>query len=90
MDIDYFHEQIIALAARADEYDLTADGHCSIDSDKRVVSDLRDAIAAVKEDPYNYTDKITTIFGEGYIMQRGIANCRYSDPATVLDKPVEK
>lgn len=90
MDIDYFHEQIIALAARADEYDLTADGHCSIDSDKRVVSDLRDAIAAVKEDPYAYTDKITTIFGEGYIMQRGIANCRYSDPATVLDKPAEE
>ena len=87
LDVYYFYEQIKALAARQDEYDLTGDGHGSIDSDKRVVSDLRDAIAAVMQDPYAYTEKIETVFGPGYIMQRGIANCRYSDPATVLQLP---
>ena len=87
MDVYYFYEQIKALADRADEYDLTGDGHGSIDTDKRVVSDLRDAIAAVMEDPYAYTSTIETVFGPGYIMQRGIANCRYSDPATVLELP---
>ena len=35
----------------------------------------------------SYTDKIETVFGVGYIMQKGIANCRYSDPATVLELP---
>ena len=87
MDVYYLYDQIKALAERADEYDLTGDGHCCIDSDKRVVTDLRDALAAVMEDPFAYTEKIETLFGTGYIMQRGIANCRYSDPATVLDKP---
>jgi len=87
LNIYYFYDQIKALAERLDEFDLTADGHGSIDSDKRVVSDLRDAIAAVMEDPYSYTDKIETVFGVGYIMQKGIANCRYSDPATVLELP---
>lgn len=86
MDIRYLYEQLKALAARSDEYDFTGDGHGSIDSDKRVVSDLRDAIEAAIADPYGYTEKIETVFGPGYIMQRGIANCRYSDPATVLDE----
>ena len=42
MDIRYLYEQLKALAARSDEYDFTGDGHGSIDSDKRVVSDLRE------------------------------------------------
>jgi len=86
-DVYYLFEQLKQLAARADEYDFVCDGHGSMDSDKRVVSDLCDAIAAVMEDPYGYTAPITTIFGDAYIMQRGIANCRYGDPATVLETP---
>jgi len=92
LDVNYLYEQLKGLAERSDEYDLTADGHGSIDSDKRVVSDLVEALEAVMADPFAYTQKVDGWFGTSYIMQRGIANCRYSDPATVLELPqkVEK
>jgi len=87
LDVYYLYDQLKLLADRDDEYDFVGAGHGAMDSDKRVVSDLRDAIAAVMEDPYAYTRPVTTIFGDAFIMQRGIANCRYADPATVLEVP---
>ena len=88
MDVYYFYDQIKALAERSDEYDFCGDGHGSCDSDKRTISDLRDALEAVMKDPYAYTEKLEgNWYGTAYIMQRGIVNCRYNDPATVLEVP---
>ena len=85
MDIHYYAEQLNALAERIDEYDVCRDGHGSIDSPSRVIPDLRDAIYATIEDPHAYTQEIKGWFGTSYIMTRGIANCRYNDPDTVVD-----
>ncbi len=85
LDVRYFASQLRALAKRVNEFDRCADGHGAIDSLPRVVTDLNEAIEAVLKDPHAYTDTVKTSFGTGYIMQRGIANCRYNDPDTLLD-----
>ena len=82
-DARFFRDQITELAKRIDEWDIVRDGHAAIDTPARVVTDLCDAVNAALEDPFAYTAPVEGLF-PGFIMQRGIANCRYSDPKNLI------